>query len=197
MPKPCFARRFIRLSLAAMLACAAIPAAQSTALAEDQSISLDPNGDAFGISGWSRRVADTGTIFYACQRESCGKGSTVSLRKQPQGSAPTADAMRRNEARSNQAMRERLGDRIARIDVGEPRLEQDRVFSLGEISRTYVPAPGVDPGLQLHWKSGFVGAAAGLYTVVSSADSRALCDDNYKIFQTALMLTLARGAAPR
>lgn len=197
MPRSGSTLRLLRLSLAAAFAIAMFPVAQSTAIAEEQGINLDPKSDAFGISGWSRRVAETGTIFYTCERDSCGKGSTVSLRRQPPGPAPTADAMKRNEARIEQAMRERLGNKIARIDISEPKLESDRVFSLGEITRTYVPAPGVDPGLQLHWKSGFVSTSAALYTIVSSSDTRALCAGNYGIFQTALMLSLARGSASR
>lgn len=170
-------------------------AAISVGDARDLSLSLNPDSGAFTIGGWSRRVADTGTIFYTCEEDACGRGSTVSMRKQPQPISPDAEAMRRNEMRTSDALRERLKGKIEKIDIGEPNVSRDAAFSIGEISRTMTPVAGVDPGIQPYWKTGYVTNKTAMHTISSSANSRNLCDDNYNMFKFALMLSTARSSS--
>lgn len=185
-----------------VMACAALSfavlIAEPSVEARDLSLNVNPDTGVFTINGWSRRVADTGTVFYTCEDQACGKGSTVSMRKQPQLIAPDADAVRRNEMRTSETLRERLQGKIDRIDVGEPSVTRDQSFSVGEISRTIVPIAGVDAGIQAYWKTGYVTSKSAMYTISSSADSRALSDENYDMFKFALMLSGAKNTpAPK
>lgn len=165
-------------------------ATSSLATARDLNLQIDPNSEAFGLGGWARRVADTGTIFYTCVEDSCGRGSTVSIRRQ-QGQPPNAETILRNEWRVSDTIKQRLQGRIDRIDIGQPAVASDGVFTTGEISRSIVAAVA-NPGVQLHWKNGFVHSPALYYSIVSSADTRALCDENYDMVKSALMLVGAR-----
>jgi hypothetical protein len=158
----------------------------------DLKLSVDPATGVVAMGGWSRRVAETGTIFYTCEDDSCGRGSIVSMRKQPQPSAPDAETMRRNEARVADSIRERAKGQVARIDIGRPAVAKDDRFSVGEITRVIVPNAGADLGMHPHWKSGYVTTATETHTLAASANSRKACDDNYNAFKFALMLMESR-----
>lgn len=169
----------------------ALATAPNSAQARDVSVSVNAATGVLTVGGWSRRVADSGTIFYTCEEDACGKGSTVSMRKQT-APAPDAETLRRNEMRVADTLRERAGGRIAKIEVGEPRVTNDGAYALGEIPRSITLPAGGGGGIHLQWRSGFIVSQTLNYTLVSSADSRQLCDDNYNTFKFGLMLMGAR-----
>ncbi|MET0606816.1 MAG: hypothetical protein ABWZ80_10190 [Beijerinckiaceae bacterium] len=183
-------RSLARLTAAAALivACgAALPAA-----ARDMKASVDAKAGVITMTGWSRRVAETTTIFYTCEDDSCGRGSIVSMRRQMKPNALDGETLRRNENRVAEAIRERAGGKIARIEIGDPVSSKDAKLSVGEITRVIVPNSGEDVGLHLNWKSGYVTTPEFTYTLAGSSDSRAHCDANYNAFKAALMLMGAR-----
>lgn len=181
-----FGRRMSRLTAAALLVFASA-LTSTAAIALDQTVSIDPATGAISVGGWARRVADTGTIFYTCEDDFCGRGSIVSMRRQPQPAAPDADAMRRSEGRVADAIRERSKGQIARIDIGEPAVSRNGRFSVGEVARDVVAAPGAALDLHLHWKSGYVTSPELMVSLSASSNTRRNCDDNYATFKRGLM----------
>lgn len=173
----------VRFALAASIATASV----APALARDLKINIDPSGSGFTVDGWAMQVSGTGTIFHQCQQDSCGRGSTVSLRKQPPGEF-TAATLQQNEQRVAAVLNARLQDKIVRVDVSRARTRNDKIFRMSEISRTVVPRPGVDIGMPQHWKTGFVSTTSSAYTISSSASSRKLAESNYATFQVPLLI---------
>ncbi|WP_342359436.1 hypothetical protein [Terrarubrum flagellatum] len=196
-----FARRIRRpLALAACAALVALASGIAThaAFARDLGISYDPNSGAFTIKGWSRRVAETGTIFYTCVDADCVKGSVVSFRRQQNPVAADAATLRRNEQQFSEMIRSRLADKVARVDIGEPLVTGDANSATGEITRTIVPTGSANIGVQLFWKTGYVKTQSVLHTLASSADTREASDANYDAFKFALMLSGAgQAGAPK
>ncbi len=178
--------------LAATFCALASATAPAPASAFDLKLSIDAATGAFTMSGWSRRVAETGTIFYTCEDDSCGRGSIVSMRKQPQANAPNAETMRSNENRIADSIRERARGQVARIDISEPSVSKDDKFATGEVARTIVPNAGANLGMHAHWKSGYVTTSDTMYTLAGSSNSRQDCDNNYSTFKFALMMASVR-----
>ncbi|WNJ88125.1 hypothetical protein [Bosea sp. 685] len=159
------------------------------ASARDLKINMDPSGAGFTIEGWAMQTSNTGTIFHQCQQDICGRGSTVSLRKQASGTFTVA-TLRQNEQRISALLSERLQGKIARIDITPVRDRSDKVFRMAELTRTIVPAPGAEIGMQQYWKSGFASTSTGGYSLASSASSRKLADANFATFQLPILLML-------
>jgi len=177
--------RFVEWTLAAclLLACA------SSASARDLKIAMDPDGSAFSVGGWARQVAGTGTIFYQCQQDSCGRGSTVSLRKQSPGGY-TPETLRLNEQRVASILMSQFPGKVTRVDISPVKNRNDKTFRVSEVSRTIVAQPGVEIGMPLYWRSGFISTTASAYTISSSAGSRKLADGNFATFQVPLLLMM-------
>jgi hypothetical protein len=172
---------------AAFLACAA-----GAAPARDLRVAIDSDTGAVGVSGWSRRVAETGTIFYTCEADFCGRGAIVSMRKQSPPIILDAEGLLRNDRRNGEAMRERSQGRIDAVESGRPIVANDGPVRTGEIGRTVLPAKGGDPGVHLHWRTGYVTGPDASHSLSSSADSRQKCEENFRIFKLALMVMGAR-----
>ncbi|HEX8167829.1 MAG TPA: hypothetical protein VF601_18830 [Beijerinckiaceae bacterium] len=185
--------------LAAALALAApVPAAPpvtappSRATGRDLRILLDPDNPAlFGIGGWDRQVAQTGTIFYLCREEACGPGSTVSVRRQNPADVPSsAERLRQDAVARGQTIMRRTESGIVRIETGKPKMTQDKLFRLGEITQTFTLNGRGD--VSPFWKNGYVANKTAAFTVVSSGQNRQKVDTNYTVFNIALMLVLQR-----
>ncbi|MCV9939093.1 hypothetical protein OIU35_22315 [Boseaceae bacterium BT-24-1] len=175
--------RFAKLALTAcfLVACAV------SAPARDLKIAIDPDGSGFSVAGWAKQVAGTGTVFYQCQQDSCGRGSTVSLRKQSPGGY-TPEALRLNEQRVASILTSQFPGKVTRVDISPVKNRDDKTFRISEVSRTIVVQPGVEIGMPLYWRSGFVWTTASAYTISSSAESRKLADSNFATFQVPLLL---------
>ena len=145
--------------------------------------------DGFTVGGWDRKVADTGTIYYTCREDSCGRGSTVSMHSQTQR-PQTAEEMRSQEKRIGDVIIERTGGLIARVDIGEPDILTKASLSMGKVTRTLVASKPGDMGFDLNWTSGFVALNKKHYTLSSSAISREHADENFDIYQRLLVLVL-------
>ena len=97
------------------------------------------HGAAFGIGGWDRQVAQTGTVFYLCREEACGPGSTVSVRRQsPSADLPSAEGLREGAVARGQAVMLRAESGIVGIETGKPKVTRDKLFRLGEITHCNV-----------------------------------------------------------
>lgn len=145
--------------------------------------------DGFTVGGWDRKVADTGTIYYTCREEKCGRGSTVSMHSQTQR-PQTAEEMRSHEKRIGDVIIERAGGLISHVDIGEPDILTKASLSMGKVTRTLVASKPGDTGFSLNWTSGFVAINEKHYTLSSSAISRELADENFDIYQQLLVLVL-------
>jgi hypothetical protein len=183
-----------RVWLAAALVAAPLAAAAQPADTPkgDLRIVLDPDNPAvFGIGGWDRQVAQTGTVFYLCREEACGPGSTVSVRRQsPTADLPTAEGLRRDAVARGQAVMRRTESGIIGVETGEPKVTQDKLFRLGEIAQTFTLKGQGD--VSPFWKNGYIANNAAAFTVVSSGPNRQQVDTNYTVFNVALMLILQR-----
>lgn len=150
--------------------------------------SIDPG--SIEIGGWDRSVAATGTTYYRCQAQECGRGSLVSVR--PAAERPTLPALEANTRNIARVMGERLGP-SARVVVGKAQgTGPDKTgLSVGQIAYDF---HGVDAGAGISpaWSSGFVAGPRAAFTVGSSAATRDVADRNMKVFQSGLMPLAAK-----
>ena len=187
--------RFWCVWLAAALVAAPLAAAAQPADApkRDLRIMLDPDNPAvFGVGGWDRQVAQTGTIYYQCREEACGPGSLVSVRRQsPTVDPPSAEMLRREAVERGQAIMQRSQGQVVRIETGKPKAGGDKLLHRGEVTQTFTLAPGTSD-IPPFWKNGYIANKTAAFTVASSGQDRQRVDGNYTVFNVALALVLQR-----
>jgi hypothetical protein len=188
--------RFWWIWLAAALVAAPLVAAAQPADApkRDLRIMLDPDNPAvFGIGGWDRQIAQTGTIYYQCREEACEPGSLVSVRRQsPTADPPSAETLRREAVERGETIMQRSQGQIVRIETGTPKASGDKLLRRGEVTQTFVLAPGGSGDIPQFWKNGYIVNKTAAFTVTSSGRDRQKVDTNYAVFNLALALVLQR-----
>lgn len=183
-----------RMAVAASIAAAAVSLTPwSPALGQAApGIRIDRETPAFELEGWAREVAQTGTIFYQCQVDRCGRGSTVSVRRQT-GPSPSAAQLERLAEERARAIRDRSNGEIIGVSTGRASVTGDDVLRQGRLTQDLELA-GSAAGTSPFWTNGFVASRTLTFTIVSSAQTRQWADANYDLATSAATLVVTRDA---
>jgi hypothetical protein len=142
-------------------------------------------GVALDISGWQRRTASTGTIYYQCTASTCAPNSTVSYRQQGPALLGPIAAFRSQHEALNRRMVEASNGRLVKVEMIEvSEDERDgahvhtavKVIESADGRREYLATSSISDG-QRH------------FSIVSTAPTEAAARAHLKTFVPVVMLT--------
>lgn len=133
------------------------------------------------VKGWRHeRSGADGHVFH-CEQPSCGAGSKVSYRLYPAGNAMTLDQFRDSQDQIVKALEKRTpGQRISILGVdGDKGTAVPRAFRARRLTITQA-------GAREYQVNGLLFGAGASASLISSASSEKVSNDNYAKFALAL-----------